>query len=51
MGVPDENCPVVPAKKRPRLSLKANKQKLETLPKTDEEGAVKCHAGTDLSEK
>ena len=51
MGVPDENCPVAPAKKRQRLSLKANKQKNETQPKIGEEGVVKAQAVTDLSQK
>ena len=51
MGVPDDNCPVAPAKKRQRLSLKANKQKNETLPRVAEEGVVRSPAGTDLSQK
>ena len=41
MGVPDDNCPVAPVRKRPRLSLKSTKQKVDALTKTKEEDLVK----------
>ena len=40
MGVPDDDCPVVPVRKRLRLSLKNTKQKVEALSKTSEDSIV-----------